>query len=421
METTINKRSQVLRELEIFVSEEELAKAFDDAYTTIRPQMTLPGFRAGKAPVSLIKKLHGDAIEGDALEKMAQEKFKEVVEVQKLEPIGTPVMTDLHRHHGEGAHFKIAYEVKPEITLAEFDGAEVEQPVFSVTDADVEERVHYLRFNYSSKEPSPQIDDDETIVSLTFTDHSNPEQAKTESTTVYLHDPQIVPELRDALIGKKINDTFDINLPQSVDGEQKTLPVTIAIDTIEKVTLPAVNEEFAKKISRDKAATELEVRMLVREELEANAKRRSQEGLESNMVNILLSKHEFQVPRTFTYTLIDAMLKEAKEENKRRGYPEDYGINEEEFRTNAWGSAETRAKWLMLREKLVEAMNLEASEDEIKALAAKDAEQYGIPADNLEKYYLSSDEIKERVRSEKLVEELKKRFIVKEKEIASNK
>src|ERR1043165_3371498 len=170
METTIHKKSQVLRELEIMVPEEEIQKAFTEAYQAIRPKMALPGFRSGKAPLSVIKKMHGDAIEGDTLERIAQEKFKTVVEEQKLEPIGTPVMTDLHRHHGEGAHFRISYEVRPEITLNDYEGTEVEQPIFTVTDEDVNERVHYLQFNYSTKEPTQSIVDTETIVSLSFVD-----------------------------------------------------------------------------------------------------------------------------------------------------------------------------------------------------------------------------------------------------------
>src|SRR5438105_8979074 len=69
LETKLHEKSQVLRELEIFIGEDEVAKAFDEAYKTIRPKITLPGFRPGKAPMSGVKKMHGDAIEGDTLEK----------------------------------------------------------------------------------------------------------------------------------------------------------------------------------------------------------------------------------------------------------------------------------------------------------------------------------------------------------------
>jgi len=413
METTIHKKSQVLRELEIMVPEEEIQKAFTEAYQAIRPKMAVPGFRSGKAPLSVIKKMHGDAIERDTLECIAQEKFKTVVEEQKLEPIGTPVMTDLHRHHGEGAHFRISYEVKPDITLNNYEGTEVEQPIFTVTDEDVNERIHYLQFNYSTKEATQHIADTETIVSLSFVDPAS--GGNKESTTVYLHDPQIVAELRNAILGKNVGDAFEVDLPLSGEPGAEKRPVSVTIDAAEKVTLPVIDEEFCKKISRDKAATELEVRMMIREELELQAKRKSEEAVEGNMVQALLSKHEFDVPNTYTYAIIDSMIAELKEENKRKGYPEDYGINVEEYRKLAWSNAELRAKWLLLRDKMVTAMDIDATEEELTKLAETDAAQYGIAKENLLKYYLSNEEIKERIRSQKLVEKLKQQFVIKEK------
>jgi len=134
------------------------------------------------------------------------EKFKEYAEEQKLEPIGRPVMTDLHRHAGEGAHFKISYEVKPEFDLQDYAGIEVEQPVYSISDKDVDERIHYLRFNFSTREEVMDIKDIETIINITFQEQEpGPDGALAppQTTDVYLYDPQVVPELRDALLGKK--------------------------------------------------------------------------------------------------------------------------------------------------------------------------------------------------------------------------
>jgi len=160
--------------------------------------------------------------------------------------------------------------------------------------------------------------------------------------------------------------------------------------------------------------------LLVREELEENAKRRSTEALESNMVNALLKLHEFQVPRTITHTLLDSMIQELKDENKRRGYPEDYGIEEDEYRKMGWNTAETRGKWLLLRDKIIDAEQLEASEEDLSVLAERDAAQYGIAKENLLKYYLSNEEIKEKVKSEKLVGRLKEKMKITEKAIENN-
>ena len=79
MNATIHERSPIQRELEIRVEEAELQAAFDDAYKTMRPRLSLPGFRPGKAPLAVVKRLHGDAIEGDTLEKLAQEKYQRLL------------------------------------------------------------------------------------------------------------------------------------------------------------------------------------------------------------------------------------------------------------------------------------------------------------------------------------------------------
>lgn len=418
METTIHKKSQVLRELEVFVDEQEVNTVLEKALRDIRPRLTLPGFRPGKAPLNVVKKLHGEAIEGDTLEKLAQEKFQLVVEEQKLEPIGRPVMTDLHRHHGEGAHFRISYEVKPEITVQDFDGVEIEKPIFEITDKEVDERVHYLRFGHAVREEASTINDKETIISLTFQELEPNDNGSIEpphSTEVYLYDPQVVDSLREALLNKSQGDTFEMLLPkQTPDGVSKDVNVKITIDKVTKLTLPDFTEEFSKKISRDKASTELEVRALVREELIETAKRNSEQVLESNMVEALLKRHEFEVPRTVTYAIIDQSIQEAREQNRQKGFPDDHGIDVDEYRKGAWAQAEVRAKWLLLRDKIVDTEGIDATDEDIDAAAEKDAQQYGIKKENLLEYYKKAEEVKERIKSEKLVELLKKKFVVKE-------
>lgn len=411
----------MLRELEIFVPESEVAEAIESAFRDIRPRLNLPGFRPGKAPIGVIKKLHGDAVEGDALEKLAQEKFKLAAEEHKLEPVGTPVMTDLHRHHGEGAHFRINYEVKPEITLVDYEGVEIERPVLTVSEKDIDERIHYLRFGYASRAETDHIADVETIASLTFLETEPDESGATpppQSTDVYLYDPQVVEKLRNELIGRMTGDTIMMQLPKpQPDGSMKEVPVEITIGNLIRIELPETDEEFCKKVSRDNATNIGELRILVRTELEAAAKRSSQESLESNMVKALLDRHHFEVPRSITYGLIDAMIQEQREQNQRNGYPEDYGIDVEEWRQKYWQQSEMRGKWLLLRDKIIEAEQIEATEEDIEKLAERDAEAYGVKKENLLQYYRKNTEIAERVKSEKLVERLKEKFVIKDIEV----
>src|ERR1019366_1777067 len=187
MTATIHEKSQISRELEIKVDEAELQEAFDEAYKTMRPRLSLPGFRPGKAPIGLVKKLHGDAIEGDALEKLAQDKFREAAEEYKIDPLGAPVMTDLHRHAGEGAHFRIMYEIAPIIEMKDFSGMEVEKKHLTITDTDVTDRIERLRFGLAEREPATKVEDAHTIVKIEMRELDVPEgtePGKSEQTEI---------------------------------------------------------------------------------------------------------------------------------------------------------------------------------------------------------------------------------------------
>lgn len=422
METKIHEKSQVLREIEIFVGEQELQQAIDEAYKEVRPRLSLPGFRPGKAPMSLVKKMHGDAIEGDTIEKLAQEKFRNAIEELKINPIGMPVMTDLHRHAGEGAHFKIAYEVAPEINVQDFNGLEIEMPTYEIRDEDVEDRVNRLRFSQSTQEDTDSVADEQSVITLDMKEaetKDGKEPATSNGVQVYLADPEVVPELKAELMGRKVGDNFQINLPraQNENGEIEKGMVDLTITGIKKVILPALDEEFVGKVSRNKVTTEADLRQEIRKELENAADERSKERLEENIVSELLKKHEFEVPRTVTNAVLQQMAEDMKSENTRRGLPAEYGYDAEGFRKEMWSTAEARAKWVLLRDKLIEQEGIEATNDDIEALAAKDAEMYGVSKENLLKYYQKQDSVKNRIVSDKLGTSLREKVKVIEKPV----
>lgn len=423
LETKLHERSAVARELEIFVDESELQSAFDDAYKTIRPRLSLPGFRPGKAPMSMVKKMHGDAIEGDALEKLAQEKFRSAVEEMKLEPIGVPVMTDLHRHAGEGAHFKIAYEVAPAFDVKDFSGMEVEQPTFDITDQDVDEHIQRVRFNMAERADEDQVESVESIVTVNIQELDAPEgqhAGHSEGVQIYLNDPEVLPVLKEKLMGVRVGDKVEAELPRPSRTEEGTTEqgrVEIEVTKIEKVILPELNEEYIKQISREKFSTESELRDDVKNELIKHYEKQSLEQLEENIVAKLLEMHDIAVPRTITHAILDQMIEDRKQENQRRGMPPNYGIDDQAFRDRMWPVAEARGKWSLLRDKLIESEGIEATDEDLDELAAKEAEMYGLPKENLLKFYHKTDAIKNRIVSEKLGKRLRERVSVQEKKI----
>jgi trigger factor len=429
LETKLHERSAIERELEIFIAEPELQQAFDEAYKALRPKLALPGFRPGKAPLGLVKQLHGDSIEGDTLEKLAQDKFREAAEELKIQPLGMPVMTDLHRHAGEGAHFKIMYEIAPEFEVQDFSGMEIEKPIFPITDKDVEERIRKIRYSLAEQEPTDEVADEQTIVTLSMRELEPKEGAEpiaSEGVQAYLADPEVMPNIKAGLLGKRVGDKIEVLLPKNPKGQDNTTtevteegPVEITLTEAKKVILPELTEEFIAKISRDKVKTEEELRTDIKQELEAQAITASDEQFEENIVAELLKKHDIPVPKTIVRAILDQMIEEYKERNKQRGYPAEFGLDERAYRERMRPVAEARGKWVLLRDKLITSENLEASDTDLEDLAAKEAEKYGLSKENLLGYYKKNDGIKDRIVSDKLSALLRDRVKMTEKIIAS--
>jgi trigger factor len=426
LRTELHERSQIQRELEIFVDEAELQTAFDEAYKTIRPRLELPGFRKGKAPMSFVKKMHGDAIEGDALEKMAEDKFRAAIEELKIEPIGSPVITDIHRHAGEGAHFKVAYEIQPQIELQDFSDMEVEQTIVPITEEDVEERIERLRFGNSERSDADRIDDEHAIATISMTElepAAGREPGTSEGVDVYLADPDILPEIKTALLGKAKGEAVELELPKRQRGkgddmmEEERGRVKITVEDVKKVVLPPLDDEFAKKVSEGKYETVEDLRTGMKKELEEASTKRSGEELEERIVEKLLEKHDFEVPRTLVNAVLEQMMEERRQQNTRRGFPANYGIEDDDFRHQMWHMAESRGKWMLLREKLIEAEGLEATDEDLEKLAESESEKYGLSKENLLKYYHKYDSVKNQIVSDKLGTRLREKVKVIEKPV----
>ncbi len=423
MTTTIHEHGPIGRELEIKVDEAEVQKAFDDAFRTMRPRLSLPGFRPGKAPIGLIKKMHGDAIEGDALEKLGQEKFREASEELKIEPLGAPVMTDLHRHPGEGAHFRIMYEIQPDIHIKDFTGVEIEKKKLEITDADVTDRIERLRFGMAEREQVSKVEDVHTIVKMQMTElatedgfPAGQEAGRSEQTEIYLADPEIIPELQQAILGMEVGQNSTVTLPHRKREpgtdlmKEEVGSVGITILEAQKVILPPIDAAFIKKVSEDKFTAEEELRNEIHTGLEQSAAKAIEEDLEEKMVAKLIDMNPFEVPHAITNAILGQMLEEREQENVRRGFPANYSIDENQFREQYQPIAEARGKWVMLRDKLITSEGIEVTDDDLEKLAEEESAKYGLPKENLLKYYNKHDTIRNRLTTEKLTARLREKF-----------
>ena len=223
MDTTLSKASPVEYELDIHATAEDLEPKLKDALKAQRKNMDVQGFRKGKAPLGLVKKMHGDAIGYRVAEQYVQEVFEEEVEGNDdLEPLGQPTLTELDYALDEDLHAIIRFGVRPEVEIEDLSSIQISMLDPEVTDEDVEQEIERLRTDEADLLPledEPAGDTDYVNIDLQRIDPQTDTPIigdKDEDLTFFLDDERLKEELREALMGKKAETPFAWSCPRSI-------------------------------------------------------------------------------------------------------------------------------------------------------------------------------------------------------------
>ena len=229
MQTTINETGPSEYELEITATAEDLAPKIKEALRAQRMRTSMKGFRPGKVPMSLVKKMYGRALALEIAEKSIQETYeKEVVGSDEYDVMGYPKLTTLDYEDVDGdLRAVVKFGVRPPIELQDVEGEQVTRLVHQVTEEDVENEIDRLRKREADmipKEEEAADEDDYAVIDLQPLDDSTGTPLlgqREEDVSFFMNDPRLKEELREALLGKKMGDTFRVDLPHEGDHDHE--------------------------------------------------------------------------------------------------------------------------------------------------------------------------------------------------------
>ncbi|MEX2115818.1 MAG: trigger factor [Bacteroidota bacterium] len=406
VDVKINTLSDVSREVEISVSASEIQTHFDKAYMEYRPKVEIKGFRKGKAPLELVKKLYGDMIEQETLPSVASELYRGVVKEKELKPIGDPVITDMQYHRGENFLVKIQYDIRPTIDLKDYRGVAVENPVHTVTDEEVEEEISRLLKMDSTTEAATGVSDDEYVISgqMQELDPSGVPLIgkKTQGARFYLADPQLEKPIHDALRNAQVGGEYRVVFQHQHGDHAHDVNLRITVSTIERLVLPEFDAVFVKKVTKDKISDPEEFRKKLREDLHEYWKEKSRRHVVNSVIGEIVRRHDFQIPESLIRSVLEGLLEDVKNQYPKKQLPQDF--DHERFFQESRAYAIYQSKWALIREEIVKAERIDATDEDLLVLAEKESSRIGIDKDRLTEYYKSSDQIKDRLVSEKLIE-----------------
>lgn len=397
----------------------ELEPHFEQAYEKFRPKAELKGFRKGKVPMDMVKRLYGKAIEEDALDDIANESYRKAMDEKHIEPIGRPSLQGMDFQRGKSLSFTITYEIKPPVHLKSYKGLKVEKPVHTVTDEEVDAEVEQIRRANSTKTEVQSVTDEEHIVTATVQELD--EQGtpligrKTSQTTFLLSDTTLVREIRDALRNAEVGGTYRVRFTSQHEDHSHPVNVAITATKIEKVNLPPLDESLIKKVTGDKVTTEAEFRSNLRGDIERYWTDQAERKVSNDLIDEVVRMHDIAVPETMVNAFLESFLDDIRSRSRDQKLPADF--DEKKFREESRANAVWQAKWMLIKEQIAAGEHLDVSDDDLVVLAETDAGQTGIEKDRLLQYYRKTSSVKEKLLTDKVVNVLKSNAKISEKRL----
>lgn len=414
MEIKTNNLEACKQEVEFEVPYEELMPHFEKAYLKYKKKVNVPGFRKGKVPISMLKRMYKDVIEHGSLEDVSNELFRDYLKKNSVPILGEGSLVDMNYEPGINFKFKVQYETKPEITLKQYKELKVNKTIYPVTETLIEEEIKYLRSKNCTYEETEKAAGDEYVVTLDVQKLDGtglPIIGQSESgVKFYLNDSHLNSELKEQLINIEKNEEKTLVLTPS-KGEKQERYKAKAVK-IEKIILPELNKEFFDKFYKGEVSNETEFSEHVRKDLEKIYTDMSNQELRNNIVNELIKINDVPVPEVLIDNVLESYVKEIKSQNPKRELPADF--NEDEYRKKRRVDAVLQVKWLLLREKILELEKIETTKEDIQPLIEEDAKKYNLPIEKIKSIYENNDDIKYRILDNKLMDFLVQNSKVKE-------
>jgi trigger factor len=291
-------------ELEISIPGEAVEQENKKVTEQFRTKAQLKGFRAGKAPLSLIRQSFSSDIRQKVLENLIPKFLDAKLKEEDLHVVGTPNVSDVHFHDGEAAHFKAQFEVFPQFELDNYRGVEVPYAEPEVSAEDVDKRVEELRESkatYANEEARPLVDGDYAVVSLESLSGTD-EPIKADEVQVLIGGAETMAGFNEHLTGASPGDEkeFDVTYPDDYGREQlagKTVRFKVVVNGLRRKELPELNDEFAQDLGDFRTVDEL--KDAVRKSIAGQRATEAQRKAKDSIVDKLVDANLFAVPTVF--------------------------------------------------------------------------------------------------------------------------
>ena len=408
----VTKTDNTKAVLEFAVDAETFEKAVNAVYNKKKTNITLPGFRKGKAPRSLVEKMYGKGfLYEDAINDVLPEAYEGALKESGLAVVGQPQF-EISSIDENGLVMTATVYLKPEVTVEGYKGLPLTKKTIRVTEDEISAEIEKIRErnarNITVSDRAAENGDITVIDFEGFKDGVAFEGGKGEGFELKLGSGQFIPGFEEQVVGHNVGDEFDINVTFPAEYHAPELagaPVVfkIKLHEIKAVELPELDDEFAKDVSEFDTFAEYKA------DVKATIKKRKTEAADretdDELVDVLITKLAGDIPECMYETEVSEMLNQYDNRLKSQGLDLDTyfkytGTTLESLTADLRPDAEKRVKSRLALEKIAELEGITASDEEVMEEITKIANAYKMEVEKVEAL-VSKDEIAADVRVSK--------------------
>ena len=396
MSLQVEKLEKNMAKLTVEVPAEQFEAALKTSYNKNKNKFNIPGFRKGKAPQAMIEKMYGVGVfYEDAVDEAINASYPDAAKESGLEIVSRPEISIEQVEKGKSFIYVATVATKPEVTLGEYKGIEVEKAKPEVTDADVEAELKKVQEQNSrlvSVEDRAVADGDQTVIDFEgFVDGKAFEGGKAEDYTLVIGSHSFIDTFEDQLIGKNIGEDVEVNVTFPAEYHAAELagkPATfkVKIKEIKMKELPELNDEFASEVSEFETldAYKEDVKNKLAETKQAQATAEN----ENNVVQKVVDNAQMDIPAPMVDEQVRNMIEDYARRLQSQGisfdqYLQFTGSTIEQLQEQMRPQAELRLRTRLVLEAVVAAEKIEPSDELVEAEIKKMSENYKMDAEQI--------------------------------------
>ena len=399
MSLQVEKLEKNMAKLTVEVPAEQFEKALTTAFNKNKSRFNIPGFRKGKAPQAMVEKMYGvEVLYEDAINEALDATYGDAVTESKRDVVSRPEIDVVQVEKGKELIYTATVAVKPEVTLGEYKGIEVEKASAEVSDEDIEAELKKVQEQNSrliTVEDRAVEDGDQTVVDFEgFVDGTPFEGGKGEDYPLTIGSHSFIDTFEEQLIGKNIGEECEVNVtfPEEYHAKElagKPAVFKVTVKEIKRKELPELNDEFAGEVSEFETLEEY--KNDVKAKLSLTKQKEAATENENHVVDKVVENATMDIPEPMIDSQVNNMVNDYARRMQSQGlsleqYMQFTGMTIDTLKEQMKPQAVKRIQTRLVLEAIVKAENITVSDEAVEKEIADMAESYKMEVAQIKEY-----------------------------------